>query len=408
MNKKDVLELRRRLKKETCNIDRLAGCYVDGGKNKVVKLNESFLNLETGEFQKYLEIARKILGGTIGNNILELDLAETGGDSDRERLLNGIRTDGLKNEELLDTLYDLIIQGYHHDGNFLILIYHDTYDIMKRTKDNIKLDESEEVYEYILAAVCPVELSKPGLSYISDENRIGARIRDWVVLPPDIGFLYPAFDDRSADIHKIDYFVKNPGDSHPDFMEDVLGCGIKRTATEKRNTFSAIVKQVYTGNDEKAKEVFLDIQESLNLRLGSDGDEDEALNPDEILINDNLMEEILSENEISTDKAGLIKDTFKKEFADEEVTIGALVDTKALKASIQEKEKRELVKKVASLEEELIKTKTPGINDGEYDVIINTDPDTAMEIQTRYIDDKRYLLIPADESLHVKVNGEEL
>ncbi|MCR5734078.1 MAG: DUF4317 domain-containing protein [Lachnospiraceae bacterium] len=423
MNKKDVLELRRRLKKETTNIDRLAGCYVDGSGKKVVKFNESFLNLETVEFAKYLEIAKKTLSGTIGNNILELDISSSDESGDREKLLNGIRSDGLNNEDLLDTLYDLMIQGYHHDGNFLILVFHDTYDVMKKTSDNIKLDESEEVYEYILVALCPVDLSKPGLSYHSDENRIGARIRDWVVAPPEIGFLYPAFDDRSADIHKIDYFVKDPKDSHPDFIEDVLGCNAKRTAVEKRNTFSAIVKHAYADNDERGKEVLLDLQESLNLRMQEDEEESESVSLQPV--GDALIDEILAENEIGTEKAGLIKDTFKKEFADEEVTIGTLVDTKALKASLQEKEKRDLVKKVASLTEELKKKETEtirdsgseagsasegsaGIDDGDYDVIINTDPETASEIQTRYIDDRRYILIPAEETLHVKINGEDL
>ena len=73
MNKKDVMELKKRFKKESCSIDRLAGCYVDANKNKAIKFNESFLNMDDEEFYKYLEIAKKTLTGTLGNNILELD-----------------------------------------------------------------------------------------------------------------------------------------------------------------------------------------------------------------------------------------------------------------------------------------------------------------------------------------------
>ena len=73
MNRKDVLEIKRRLKKDSCTFTRMCGCYVDGERNRVVKLGETFLNLEDEEFYKYLEIAKKALSGTVGNNLLELE-----------------------------------------------------------------------------------------------------------------------------------------------------------------------------------------------------------------------------------------------------------------------------------------------------------------------------------------------
>ncbi len=85
----------------------------------------------------------------------------------------------------------MIIDSYDYVGNYLILVFHDAYDVMTKTSDNNKLDESEEVYEYLLCAICPVTLTKPGLGYREDENRIGPRIRDWVVGVPDTGFVFP-------------------------------------------------------------------------------------------------------------------------------------------------------------------------------------------------------------------------
>ena len=38
MTKKDVLELKRRFKKDACTFTRMCGCYVDGERNRVVKL----------------------------------------------------------------------------------------------------------------------------------------------------------------------------------------------------------------------------------------------------------------------------------------------------------------------------------------------------------------------------------
>ena len=210
MNKKDILEIKRRFKKEACTFTRMCGCYVDADRNKITKIGETFLNLEDEEFYKYLEIAKKVLSGTIGNNLLELEfpLAEEAAGG-RQQFLMGLRESRLKNDDLMDTFYDMIIDSYDYVGNYLILIFHDAYDVMTKTSDNDKLDESEEVYEYLLCAICPVNLTKPGLGYREDENRIGPRIRDWVVGAPDTGFVFPAFTDRSTDIHSVMFYTRS-------------------------------------------------------------------------------------------------------------------------------------------------------------------------------------------------------
>lgn len=153
MNKKEVLELKRRFKKEAATFTRVCGCYVDGNHNKVCKFGNTFLNLEEDEFYKYLEIANKALSGTIGNNLLELKFPieeeEVGG---RQHILMALRASKLEDENLLDTFYDLVIDTYDHAGNYLIVLFHDAYDVMSRTSDNNNLDESEEVYEYLICA----------------------------------------------------------------------------------------------------------------------------------------------------------------------------------------------------------------------------------------------------------------
>ena len=137
MNRKDVLEIKRRLKKETCTITRMCGCYVDGERNRVVKLEETFLNLEDEEFYKYLEIAKKTLSGSVGNNLLELEFPlEEEAVGGRQHFLTALRISALQNEELLERFYDLIIDNYEFAGNYLILVFHDAYDVITKTSDN--------------------------------------------------------------------------------------------------------------------------------------------------------------------------------------------------------------------------------------------------------------------------------
>ena len=405
LNKKDVMELKKRFKKEACSIDRLAGCYVDAGKNKAIKFNESFLNMDDEEFYKYLEIAKKTLTGTLGNNILELDFPleeeATGG---KQHFLYALRNDGLCSEDLLDRLYDLIIDGYNYVGNYLILVFHDTYDIITKTSDNMKLDESEEVYEYLLVSICPVVLSKAGLGVREDENRIGARIRDWVVGVPDLGFLFPAFDNRSADIHKVDYFIRDAKDSHSEVISDVLGCAPRMTATEQRNTFSAIVKRAFLNDTENGKEALINIQESFNALINT-GEELTENEINSIILTPETIDEILVENNIEGEKARVIKEVTLDEFMEELPLVSNLIDNKALAANEREREKKELVKEVASLKNKVSELEEATSSSESGDVSIFVYPERAEKIHTEIIDDKKYILIPVDDNSTVKVNG---
>lgn len=399
------MELKKRFKKESCSIDRLAGCYVDANKNKAIKFNESFLNMDDEEFYKYLEIAKKTLTGTLGNNILELDFPleeeATGG---KQHFLYALRNDGLSSEELLDRLYDLIIDGYSYVGNYLILVFHDTYDIITKTSDNMKLDESEEVYEYLLVSICPVVLSKAGLGVREDENRIGARIRDWIVGVPDLGFLFPAFDNRSADIHKVDYFIRDAKDSHSEVISDVLGCAPRMTATEQRNTFSAIVKRAFANDTENGEEALINIQESFNARINT-GEELTESEINSIILTPETMDEILVENNIEGEKARVIKEVTLDEFMEELPLVSNLIDNKAMAANEKEREKKELVKEVASLKNKVSELEEATSSSESGDVSIFVYPERADEIHTEIIDDKKYILIPVDDNSSVKVNG---
>ena len=202
MNKKEVLELKRRFKKDAATFTKVCGCYVDGNHNKICKFANTFLNLEEDEYYKYLEIANKALSGSIGNNLLELNFPieeeEVGG---RQLILMSLSASKRVGDYLLVSCYYLMIDTFDHTGNYLIVLFHDAYDVMTRTSDNNNLDESEEVYEYLICAICPVDLSKPGLGFLEDEHRIGPRVRDWVVGAVDTALLFAAFNDRRTVIH---------------------------------------------------------------------------------------------------------------------------------------------------------------------------------------------------------------
>lgn len=414
MNKKDIFELKKRLKKDACTFTRMCGCYVDADRNKVTTIGETFLNLEEEEFHKYLEIAKKVMSGAIGNNLLELEfpIAEesTGG---RQQFFMGLRESTLKNDALLNTFYDLIIDSYNYVGNYLILIFHDAYDVITKTLDNNKLDESEEVYEYLLCAICPVTLTKPGLGYREDENRIGPRIRDWVVGAPDTGFVFPAFTNRSTDIHSVMFYTRDTKTPHAEFMESVLGCTAKLTATEKKLTFQSIVKEA-VDDEEEGETLFLNVQGTLNDMLPAAADEAEE--PETVLMTSGAIAEVLTESGASEEQVTVIEKVYDNVFGEELPAVEQLVDQKLVEAHGKRREKLNLIEQVANLKQQLEETRalpvTPAENEEEeapavkiYDVILRVKPEKAAQIHSQVIDGQKCLIIPMDENEHAAING---
>lgn len=467
MRKKDILELKKRLKKDYCTFTKMCGCYVSGEKHVILKFRETFLNLDEDEYFKYLEIAKKVLSGTIGNNILELNFPFNDNlINEKQVSLMQLKNSQLKDDSLLDNFYQSIIESYDYTGNFLILIFHDAYDVITKTKDNLKLDESEEVYEYVLCAICPVSLSDPGLRYFEEENKIKARIRDWVVENPTNGFIFPAFINRSSDVNSIMYYTKNAKDTHPELMENALGCYSKQTAAIQKDTFQSIIKDSFGADEQKADKIFMEVQDNLNNII----DEYNTIydNPDSepITLTNKDIQNLLIESGIPEELTFKIEKSYVECFGDDLPLAENLIDTKVLKANEQRKREERLEKQVEILQnrleqvkqevaidkesatlsdnnddsaledsvesnldesiesnldepkdndlDETVESATEETNDevltnnkanSEYDVILQVKPEKIPQIKSQMIDGQKCIVIPIDENEQTTVNG---
>lgn len=417
MDKKDILELKKRLKKDQCTFSKVCGCYVDGDKKVVTTFRETFLNLEDTELHKYLDITKKVLSGTVGNNLLELSFPIRVNESnERQNALMKLKSSQLKDDDLLEDFYQRVIDHFEYVGNFIILLFHDHYDVMRKTTDNMKLDESEEVYEYVLCAICPVSLSNAGLSYVEEVNKIKARQRDWMVDAPLTGFVFPAYIDRSSDVNKVMYYTKNAKAPHMEIMEEVLGCEARPTATIQKESFQALVKGSLEMEEGKADLIYMDVQDNLSYRL----EEQKAMNLDTepMALSQEDVADLLKESGVSEEFSVKISGTYEEYFGKDLPLAEDLIDTKVLKAKDQRKKEVHLRKQVQILEEELSQVKTAyeeekaGVEKGEdhekYAVILQVRPEKASMIKSMLIDGQRCIVIPVEEDEYTKVNGKEI
>lgn len=411
MNKSEVTELKKRFTKNKCTFTKMCGCYVNAEKQRIVDINETFLNLDEEEFYKYLDIAKKSLSGTMGNNLLNLSFPmeeeQPGG---KQQFLMGLRDSRLKNEDLLERFYELIIDTYDDPGNYLILIFHDAYDVMKKTSDQMELDESEEVFEYLLCAICPVELSKAGLGYREDEHRIGSRIRDWVVGAPDSAFLFPAFNDRSTDIHSLLFYTKDTKEPHIELMERALSCPARPTATIQRQNFDHIIERGLGADTTENEMLMIDIKENLNdmitERVEVFEEEEESILLDEV-----QLDTLMKESNVPEENADKIKAAFTEAFVSEKPAAAHLIDQRALQKNLEKKEKMELVKQVAALNDQIKEVMgqeqdfVPAVRSN--DIIVRVKPDKAAEITKEEVGGQMCLVIPLDENDEVILSTEE-
>lgn len=368
MFKHEVAEIKKQFTGNRCSITRICGCYVDGEKNKKTQFKEAFLALPEEEMFKYFEILRKTLSGTMEKNLLSLEFPlkaeEEGG---AQEFLYRLKESKLKDDDLLDQFYDRVIESYEYVGNYLILVIHDVYDVPGKTSDGIENeDASDEIYEYIMVSICPVNLSKPGLSYNAEENSFQNRIRDWVVAPPEKGFLFPAFNDRSTDLHGVLYYTKDANDLKEDFVTLMLDCPLPLAASSQKDTFHTIIEE--TLEETCTIESVISIHEKLTEMI-----EEHKEDPAPLILDKEEVKGVLAGSGVANEKL----ENFDRLYDAAAGSQTALVATNVISTKSFE-------------------VKTP-------DIVIKVSPDRLDLIETKEIDGRKCLVIDLGSS--VEVNG---
>lgn len=252
MNSVDIAELKSRITMKECSFTRIRGALVNSEKDIITRKNMRFLSLPDDEVEKYMNLAKEVFQTRqVGNKVLTLDFNEHC--ECIKNMLKNLASGELCMEDP-EEFYREMVELYSYEGNFIMLLFNDVYDVVKRAKDGKKLDDSDEVYEYVICAICPVNLEKPGLKYDGGTNSIVPVERQWVIGSPKAGFVYPAFEGRSADYEKIMYYTKDTKEPDHYFMEEVLHCEPVYTATEYKQEFEQMIHKVLQ-DEKKEKEI---------------------------------------------------------------------------------------------------------------------------------------------------------
>ena len=112
INREDMLELTRRMTPARTSFTRIAGCYVDQEGDFDGSFNINFLKLSQKDKAKNLEIAKTIPFSKTNVQLKKYKIEAAGKGQELFRLLSAVKECGLKNDALMDTFYDRIMENY--------------------------------------------------------------------------------------------------------------------------------------------------------------------------------------------------------------------------------------------------------------------------------------------------------
>ena len=371
MNQKEISELKRRFKLGKNAISRIYGCYVNAQKEIVSYLDEPLGRMPEEEAEKYLTLLKKALSGALGRNLIDIVFStQQVADSDEHRRLMALRDSKLKEVEVRQEFYQSVIDSLDMgDSNYLILLAHDAYDVPHRGKDGEdRADEGDTVFSYIVCCVCPVKDGRLELGYCPGENEFHNCAASQIVSPPELGFLFPAFDDRAANIYNALTYARKPDELHQEFLDAIFHTEPPMSAGEQREAFQTALREGLEGA------CGLEVVQAVHERLTAKIEEHrEAKDPEPLAVSAKDLAAILRDCGGSDEQIAAFCGKCGELFGEDAALSPAnLIDSKRFE----------------------VKT---------ADAVLSLDPEHSYLVETRVIDGKKYLLIPAGEGL--EVNG---
>ena len=370
MNTKEIGEIRRRLRRERSNITAIFGCYVNDNKEMITQFRQSTGIMPENEADKYYGFLRRALSGSIGRNLIDVSFKTAQvADSPEHKLLMGLRESRLQDDELRLEFYKKVIDSVDLEGNYLILIGCDSYDVPFKSKDgDTQKDASEETYTYLICAICPVKETKANLHYVPEEKVFHDGAMHQMVSAPALGFLFPAFDDRATNIYNALYYTRDVKEGQDAFVAAIFNAPVPQPAAEQKKTFEALLTTSL--GEDCSMDVVQTVHDQLCQRIEM---HKESKIPEPLLISKADVTEVLTTCGVS--------DQHMAKFS---------VDYDAAFGFEAELHPRNII------DDKHFEVKTP-------DVVIKVDPARADLIETRIIGGVKYIMICADED--VEVNG---
>lgn len=372
MNIKELAEIRRRFKVERTNISRVRGALINEKKEVISRFDQSLNIISEEEAEGILKTLKKVLSGSLNKQLTDISFTNQQVlDSSEHKMLSSLKASELSDDKAMEKLIESIRSSYQADGNYLIIVGRDAYDVPTYGSDGNKKEDSGEMYSYVVCAICPLDMKKSTLGYKLTENAIKNNLPDWVIGAPDAGFLFPAFDGRKTNIYNALFYNRDKKDSRAELIEALF----RREAP----IAVAVQKQLFTNifRDTIGEDCSIDVVKDIQDHLGQMIEEHKAIkDPEPLTVSKSTVSDILKDCGINEEKITEFEDQFDRSFGE--------------KASVSPDN---------LLSVKQFEVKTP-------EVSIKLTSDMSDLVETRVIDGQKFIMIRAEGI--VEVNGVEI
>ncbi len=369
MNEKETAELRRRFHSQKNNIVSIKGCLVNEKGETVTAFSQPLASFTEDETEAVLSLFRKTLSGGMGKNLIDLEFpnAQVLNGQEHKRLLR-LRDSALRDEEALKEVIEAIKTQVRMEGSYLILFATESYDVFTYGEDGKKSEESTHVFSYFICSVCPIKLTKPLLSFAAFDHTFKNLAANSVVSSPVLGFLFPAFDDRAANLYGTLLYTKDTYADHSALTGALFGVKPPLPASVQQEAFGSVFRESL------AEDCTFEMMEGVRETVGAIiAEHKERKEPETLRLSKSEIASVLRENDADPDRIAAFEQRYDRTFGSA---------AKICPANIIESKKLEL---------------------SSADVSIKINPDRGDLVETRVIGGVKYILIRAEEG--VELNG---
>lgn len=370
MNKKETSEIKKNFSDKSgfFIMERVLTGFVDAEKNVRYHKVNPCVTMSVEEHDVYDETLKKVLNTNVGKNFCEYEFPNEAYEEGKpQEILYSVLKSELKDEVVCENFLNHIANNIAYTGPFAVITAYCVYTIRKKDKNDEFAEGDDELYRYLLTAICPVNTSSDGFVFDSFNNEITKKLNTELIISkaPSDGFLYPVFSNRSSDINHVMYYTKSASKPNTSIVEDVLGCSFIMSADSEKSSFQSILKTV-VGDD-------LDymVIKTVNEKLQEVAEESKD-DTDNAVIDNTKLKGILTDIGVPQERVEMTDPVFEKVCGNTPLTVSNLIEKKTVLTS-------------------------PGIT-------VNIKPDAADKVRTSVVDGRRCLLIDIDDPT-IEING---
>ena len=370
MNKKETAEIKKNFSDKSgfFIMERVLTGFVDAEKNLRCHTVNSCLTMPVEEHDVYDETLKKVLNTNVGKSFLEYEFPNEAYEEGKpQEILYSLLKSELRDETVCENFLNHIANNIAYEGPFAVLTAYCVYTVRRKDKNDEYAEGEDELYKYILTAICPVNTSSDGFVFDSFNNEISKKMNTELIISkaPSDGFLYPVFSNRSPDVNHVMYYTRSASKPNVSVVEDVLGCTFIMSAENEKSSFQSILKGV-VGDD-------LDymVIKSVNEKLQEVAEENKD-DTDRTVIDEIKLRDILTDIGVPQERVDMVEPVFEKVCNKTPLTVSNLIENKTVLAA-------------------------PGIT-------VNIKPSAADKLRTSVVDGRRCLLIDIDDPT-IEING---